>query len=1559
MINNILVSTLLLYRIVECVLYFNLYNTYQSDNVNNFEFDCLRHYRTDYITDGPDVGYQRFQMIEYCIRPIDANPLILDFINVRDENYTFGQLRDLGVTTGELISLSSTIDLAEKYQDFLDKKSDNSSLSSKILYLKCEEPWFGSQCQYSFEFYESNEWLMILSKAFSAKEEYGSDKNIADRTCYTNIKCDRGGTLMCLDWREICNGRIDCLNGGVDEEECFQLEINECEENEYRCHHGLCLSTEISNNEQYLTDCLDRSGTMFLNYYFSECFTDPTFICEEHACQPGRKQFPCGDGQCVEDFAPCDNGRHYLLIESMSVQGNLSEECWLALICLTKIKNSIDKKTCQKFVNSSSLFNSFQTCDSPIQFPTIPVLFGHVSFLYDQIDEEMINMKLALPPTYVCYVEQLCHFLQPTFHYKTKTCRMGYQMGFKSNVTYNTWKSLIDTIKPYFDGCLTTYKKENSIKKSSLYCCKNSSKCISKHRILDGISDCYLNDDEEQFELSCTMNNTHRFKCPNENICYSLFFPKICPSIVSPLKLSDLSFHEICDRIVHLLPETINGENHTDETECDYWPCSNVYTRCNLFWNCENGKDEENCSKSLCNFPSHPCISPHNGTFFCLSVRRIEDGIIDCLGGSDELRQCLQMKSISNDANHYHCLNEDKCLQSDKLCNNYKDCSFGDDEAFCKNIQQSCNSFIRNNRSNVETTLCQLKSLVNRYFSLENCPIYPSHKFKMINYIDNQPSKHSIMINNKLDTVNDDNNGWSWRCNRGLYARAWFGGDNYSFKCFCPPSYYGDLCEYQNERVSLSLRLMTNNYYGIYKIIVTLIDDDDDRREINSYSQIYYLPREEQCPYNYNMYLLYLNRLKNKTKKYSVHIDAYNLFSLTYLASWYLKIPFLFLPVNRLSAQLVVPTDQTLNSNKCLYPCQNGQCTKYINVEKFFCRCNPGWSGISCNFRTNCADCSLDSICIGSLRERSICVCPVNKFGSRCLLKHKCPLDFCKNNGQCLVTDATSMINSYNCICPESFYGNRCEMQDKYKLEISLNNIETTNYAIIHYISVRKNQAPYQRWIMKTLKMFQNVIILSHNGNWNIVIVKTNNHYYLAAVQLIESANFSTSISSNQRCSSINEVLKPEIIFMPQIRRVKYYHIICQSHPHLWCFFDESYMCLCTRDRHANCFHFQHNELSKMHSCRFNFHCLNGGECLVDVPDCPRKTLCNCKDCYFGNRCQYYAKGIGLTLNDILRYEIRPDVSLMNQSLPIKITLALTIIMFVLGLINSSLSLLVFSNENCRKVGCGIYLLASSVTSCLTLSTLMLKFWFLVLTQINIYSSRIILRIECVFIENFLKFFLYYDSWLYACVAIERSVTIFKGINFNATKSKYIAKRIIILLPLLIMGTIVHDFFYRDLFDDSEEERIWCVAHYSHFFQAYNTFILFFHFLCPFFANLFSALYIICQSSRQRATIRIRQSYSEHLYEQLKEHKHLIISPICLVILSLPRLIISLLSNCVKAYRNPWLYILSYFISFIPSVLIFVVFILPSQMYKKQFQESIRSFQRQIHQRVALILRIR
>jgi len=98
---------------------------------------------------------------------------------------------------------------------------------------------------------------------------------------------------------------------------------------------------------------------------------------------------------------------------------------------------------------------------------------------------------------------------------------------------------------------------------------------------------------------------------------------------------------------------------------------------------------------------------------------------------------------------------------------------------------------------------------------------------------------------------------------------------------------------------------------------------------------------------------------------------------------------------------------------------------------------------------------------------------------------------------------------------------------------------------------------------------------------------------------------------------------------------------------------------------------------------------------------------------------------------------------------------ALTIIMFIGGFINSALSYMTFQNKELRKIGCGMYLLASSITSLLTISIFTVKFWFLVLTHMKVSMNFSVMLAGCKLIEPILKMFLYLDTWFNACVAIE------------------------------------------------------------------------------------------------------------------------------------------------------------------------------------------------------------
>ncbi|CAF4086276.1 unnamed protein product, partial [Adineta steineri] len=1038
--------------------------------------------------------------------------------------------------------------------------------------------------------------------------------------------------------------------------------------------------------------CLDRSDYLADPTCAGFYFNFNLFECQEFICRPDEGKFSCGDGQCVDDFGQCQTNRHLSLAQSINARGNLSYNCWISIVCLTKIIDKIENISCDQFTQSSEIIEQLKRCKFPLQFPVIPVLYGHVTFLYHPKELDNINVTLSLKPDYICYNEQLCDYLTPTFHYGTLTCRSGNQMNLTMNAELTTWKSIIDSIEPYFDGCITQHYHIVDSHHSSLYHCKDSSKYISKYRILDGISDCFLKDDElALFELSCLLNQTSQFQCPNDKQCRSRFFPTSICSFPIQINHDDIPFYKICDRIMDLPMVLIDGRNHSDETDCEYWQCDNIYTRCDGFRNCVNGEDEERCTQRTDIAHFLFCISSYNYTFMCLPADQVTNETVNCFGASFDTFQNLQVNNITFQTYRFRCWNDTKCNEQENLCNENEDCPMYDNELFCDNHPQLCNDSDFDILIDMQQISCQVINTRDISFSLETAIIYPP-----IYTIPNSPTGNSTN-NAMMQSPLAKSFSQSEICNSGLYVYYRLGVNNYSSLCFCPPNYYGDRCQYQNQRVSLTLTLASVEQPIIYAIAVMLIENDNDRQEIHSYHQFTYVS-SKYCGKFVNLYLLYSKRAKNNSKNYSIRIDAFNKDSLTYLISWYLTIPFVFLPVNRISAFLTLPIFRTFDPKHCTLQCYKGTCMKYHNEERFFCQCYSGWSGAQCHIPIDCSMCPSNSICIGSIQNRSICVCPHGKFGSFCRLQLVCPTDFCENNGRCVVIDERMIDKSYMCFCSEQFSGARCQ-NVKHRIDISLKNIETPLYLLAYiYTRISFERLPPRFVILRKMTMFQTSITLYSEALFLMIIVKIDNRYYLAVLQKFESSNIVTSISPAQRCVSIHELLPTRLSSLPRIQRLKSYHIPCQDHVNLQCFVDEFYMCLCTEERHSNCFPLEYQQTF---ACEDDVYCENGGTCLKDRRICFYNILCVCNDCFFGDRCQFYAKGIGLTLDDLLRYEIRPYSTLNDQSLVVKLSALSVMILFLIGLLNSFFGYLVFHNRNCRKVASGIYLRLSSIISTL------------------------------------------------------------------------------------------------------------------------------------------------------------------------------------------------------------------------------------------------------------------
>lgn len=102
------------------------------------------------------------------------------------------------------------------------------------------------------------------------------------------------------------------------------------------------------------------------------------------------------------------------------------------------------------------------------------------------------------------------------------------------------------------------------------------------------------------------------------------------------------------------------------------------------------------------------------------------------------------------------------------------------------------------------------------------------------------------------------------RCHRGLPLRIWLTHTVNTSReaCLCPPSFYGDTCQYQNQRVSLTARFRTfsESRRTLFTILASLIDESD-KQTTHSYHQFTYY-YYQHCSMKFNIYLLYPTRTK-------------------------------------------------------------------------------------------------------------------------------------------------------------------------------------------------------------------------------------------------------------------------------------------------------------------------------------------------------------------------------------------------------------------------------------------------------------------------------------------------------------------------------------------------------------------------------------------------------------------------------------------------------------------------------------------------------------------------
>ena len=728
---------------------------------------------------------------------------------------------------------------------------------------------------------------------------------------------------------------------------------------------------------------------------------------------------------------------------------------------------------------------------------------------------------------------------------------------------------------------------------------------------------------------------------------------------------------------------------------------------------------------------------------------------------------------------------------------------------------------------------------------------------------------------------------------------------------------------------------------------------------------------------------------------YGVRINAYNVTNtqIEFQCAWLFEVPIYrnILPIQKIVNRLILDINcfhSQCSSNKFCH--SNGICKHYMNKPHlFYCYCYPSWYGNQCQYQISSSIlsiCSKESLLIyDSIEMKSICICPLSKIGPTCRVPHPIFNQInknikCYNKGTKIPWDIRSAGRTVHCLCPEGYGGQFCQIKEQQillKLSPSLISNKNLLAFIYYFVQITNPKLPvlttskfaeedeisYSLAILRTqlitmnFKSIPNISIQSLRSRFeysyynmrylSLIKIYTNEMieqiYYYDHHFINESVDNLNVLIGYERCLSIKELFNQSILESNPLKRLKYYHQPCLQKL-IKCFYDEIYLCLCSNQYNiSKCYFFSFNS----NKCLIN-NCQNQGQCLqIDQKLNSLNSKCLCLKCYNGKLCQYSTSDYSLTLDIIISEDlnIQLGINILKQTFLIQLCFYLIILFNLISLIFNTLTFLLFSNKQMRKTASGVYILVLSLINQLNIILFLIQFLFLIEFETTLYLCKIL--------EYFSRICPILSDWLASFVTLEGVYSISIGIKFNKEKSKKIGKQILLLLILIQLIINCHELIFRRLIDDIlfyEKQRQWCVISFDHYswVKNYNIILNILNITLPFLCHLIGAIYILIKQSLNKFKLNQQKRFGKIFYNEFVKHKHLLLSPLLLILLNIPRLIFLFIFRCFNSSLEWQKYILLiiYFCSFMPRLLTFFLFVLTSPLYKYQMKQFFQKFRR-------------
>lgn len=463
----------------------------------------------------PSVSIDSGDRLYFCLRS-DYLTMTFELDTCYTGNrVTFDQLQKSGINTNDLLLLNVSIDVVDLYGAFLT----GIILDDRIQYIcNCSSSKiFGRHCEYSFEEGIVNVENLLQSSIIGKKTLYPNERLLP---CYELIN----NTERCLDYRDICDGEWETENG-EDEMYCEQIEINICNDHEFRCRNGLCIDREyLFDGQADCSDLSDEQRNLLYDKYgdFRHCYEQANFDCDERWC--GREWLSCGGGECIAwnrrfwNGYDCSNSYTHVFNCELEEQNGKSIDFSLTDSngrCKNNIQElNINNDNCTRMIKCAMTlhptceifhihFNSYQEaihqifilCQNRSQIPYAMGMnflspFIHTYYIRSQFqtihDDFFTIMKIRQPGQFCLVGEYICKGIKVIHN---GTICMDYDNIFEKNYPFSPYEFLF---------CQSTSASNTYCTNTSFfYHCQISGECISNHRLFDGYPDCIDLSDEK------------------------------------------------------------------------------------------------------------------------------------------------------------------------------------------------------------------------------------------------------------------------------------------------------------------------------------------------------------------------------------------------------------------------------------------------------------------------------------------------------------------------------------------------------------------------------------------------------------------------------------------------------------------------------------------------------------------------------------------------------------------------------------------------------------------------------------------------------------------------------------------------------------------------------------------------------------------------------------------------------------------------------------------------------------------------------------------------------